>query len=307
MIDCEKLEKLYGEELENYLNEHVSYWENKLEMTKKLVADRIARDKELTKPEPKYKVGDLVYFFIDEENWISNDFVSAISVDGTYELRSMIDDVFYERELFPTRQALIEHQIEYWISLKNSEKSTYPGDALVASTYNTQSSQSQVDVDRCQHEHTLLSGFSCSKCGYRKLPVFDSVMYVKPECQHKTDGTNYNNITNEPDFHSSGRDAHLKCKLCGKRYAYEHCQHKSEDIHEIEPDTQSNQSENMLDMVECQHVHDGGFFDLERDMSKRCIKCGKFYRECEHEGKIVQEINGRPIAWECKKCGEFYR
>ena len=100
MIDCEKLEKLYGEELENYLNEHVSYWENKLEMTKKLVADRIARDKELTKPEPKYKVGDLVYFFIDEENWISNDFVSAISVDGTYELRSMIDDVFYESEVY---------------------------------------------------------------------------------------------------------------------------------------------------------------------------------------------------------------
>ena len=90
---------------------------------------------ELTQPEntkQKYKVGDEVWMR-DGNKIFAAKIEGYDESDDTYEYVGSYD--FYGRdykiasycrinELFPTKQALIEGQIEYWSSLKSEEKST---------------------------------------------------------------------------------------------------------------------------------------------------------------------------------------
>ena len=133
MIDYEKLGRLDGEELETYLNELVKFWEDKLQETKELIAKH-----KLAKPEPKYQVGDEVFYEVN--NKIKQSRIQSVypNPDGkiiwyTDELNQM-----QETDLFPTRQALIEHQLQYWRSQLEDELEQHVSP--------------QVDVDRCQHE-----------------------------------------------------------------------------------------------------------------------------------------------------------
>jgi hypothetical protein len=82
------------------------------------VCNHLSMNEELSTSEPKYKVGDLVYFELQNDTCCK--FVKSITVARkiSYELESMVDEIFYEHELFPTRQALIEHQIEMWQKMK---------------------------------------------------------------------------------------------------------------------------------------------------------------------------------------------
>lgn len=81
----------------------------------------------LTKPKPKYKVGQLVWHNTEEDEPTSF-VVMSISQDqnGEYGYHAGLDyksqrQAWIEEHLYPTRQDLIESQIEYWLSL--SEKS----------------------------------------------------------------------------------------------------------------------------------------------------------------------------------------
>ena len=129
--------------------------------------DLILRLKGLTQPEPRYKIGDEVFItwhgYIEEARVVdrtSHERYQVMLNDGGQVSR-------IESEIFPTRQALIEHQIEYWSKLlqkdcKHFYKYYQEGDGtydcddcgLVGIKDDIQSNQPQVDVDRCQ-ENTL--------------------------------------------------------------------------------------------------------------------------------------------------------
>jgi hypothetical protein len=94
------------------------------EFTFKNVDGLINKLKELTKPEPKYKVGDIVYLLGGDDNPIHSFKIDKIINDhGDYWYVRYIDykggefDQWREDVLYPSREALIQSQIEYWQSL----------------------------------------------------------------------------------------------------------------------------------------------------------------------------------------------
>ena len=171
----------------------------------------IAELQSLVKPEPKYKIGQKIW--VQSLKAECDNYLSMHAFEGTVipcqdcdfglsepYVRVISGNDEYstgESFCFPTRQALIEHQIEYWTKFKIDEISaskTCPkcGMQRVADgrcwalncDYVVTEKPCDNVVTECQHEYTFLSGFACAKCGYKKLPVFDKVMYVKPEPQH---------------------------------------------------------------------------------------------------------------------------
>lgn len=149
--------------------------------------------------------------------------------------------------LFPSRAALIECQLKYWSKLYEE---TYPGylclirkapkneckhlwvrgkchDCGIEKTdirpcmcgscdlcFGLQRNQSQVDVDRCQHDWQInADGFSyCCECNNRKptkiaRPPYATCQYTDFKCQHESDGMCY---TSHPPQN--------KCIKCGEFY-----------------------------------------------------------------------------------------
>jgi hypothetical protein len=110
------------------------------------VDDLIAKLRELTKPEPKYKEGEYVWLM-----GINNLPVDCCieDVDPSSNEKYLIDDAWFtEEELYPSREALIDAQIEYWKGMKHEQI---------------------VPVD-CEHEHD--GGF------------FDLERDMRPRCKH---------------------------------------------------------------------------------------------------------------------------
>lgn len=84
----------------------------------------IAKLRELTKPESKYKAGDMAWVVDCDE--ICTAFVSEY-INDEYKLYNCVTisgiptgkDWAQEYELYPTKQSLIEAQIEHWTKLKS--------------------------------------------------------------------------------------------------------------------------------------------------------------------------------------------
>ena len=199
MNHYENLERLHGKELETYLDELVKFFGDKLQATKDLIDKH-----KLTNPEPKYKQDDIVFM-------LHHDMVQTLRIHedasnypaGYYYLTELGE--ICEAVLFPTRQALIEHQLQYWRGQLEDELEQHVSpycepkpDCQKCHNYrnannklgydclcnemkkDSQSNQPQVDVDRCQHEYDgkeppKLSHFTaeegcvfvnkCIKCG----------------------------------------------------------------------------------------------------------------------------------------------
>lgn len=71
--------------------------------------------RELTQPQPKYKTGDKVYYLP------SNDTITAAEIaepfaPSTYKVTEGY--VLYEKYLYPTKEDLIQAQIDYWQKMK---------------------------------------------------------------------------------------------------------------------------------------------------------------------------------------------
>jgi len=153
--------------------------------------DLIAKLRELTKPEPKYKVNQLLWLQCDD---IVRSFVvekiyfdegDCIYYGGEWDI--------YEKDLFPTRQALIEHQIGYWAKMErdNSPENWMPERYIEAyiDESDTQTTQSQVDVE-CQHDGSVskainnigLDPFVGDKCRQHESDV---LTYSKTLCTHR--------------------------------------------------------------------------------------------------------------------------
>ncbi len=143
------------------------------------IDDLITKLEDLTKPKPKYEVGQAVYWLADK-NIYSYD-VKKIHFEGQDILYSGDYEELYEPSLYPSRESLIDAQIEYWInlkreyeplfigiwkSLKNNESSTSPDDMSMTPEF-------EGDIEgfnKCQHESNGFSYAShppqnkCIKC-----------------------------------------------------------------------------------------------------------------------------------------------
>jgi hypothetical protein len=134
----------------------------------------IIKLEELTKPEPKYKAGDDV--FITWHCCIEE----ARIVDRTSHARYqvMLNDggqvSRIESEIFPTRQALIEHQLQYWSKLYEE---SHPGDLCL--------------IKRTEIKPVPLSEFFPVFEGEVKGFGYDGHKIEPKPCQHEPDGEVY--------------------------------------------------------------------------------------------------------------------
>jgi hypothetical protein len=87
--------------------------------------DLIEKLQELIKHEPKYKIGDIVFFRndIDIHEIRIDDIINDEEIlylyrneNGDYSDNISCFHQFEECDLFPTREALIEYQLEYWVN-----------------------------------------------------------------------------------------------------------------------------------------------------------------------------------------------
>lgn len=102
------------------------------------IDDLITKLQQLTQPKPKYEAGQYVWFKNNQDKIIMASVLSAHYVSDVYRYKITTEDnenIFRaEYALFPSREALIEAQIEYWTCLKNDDLSTRPDDRLMTSS-----------------------------------------------------------------------------------------------------------------------------------------------------------------------------
>ena len=139
MIDYEKLKMAH--EICSKLNDHyfsidfcvntkspkydisITYAKDGISVDVSDIEELITKLQELAKPEQKYKVGDEVIFLHHEG--IEKGTVDDVNVYNNCYIYHVVADKegfqMGEARLFPTRQALIEHQIQYWDSLQECQ------------------------------------------------------------------------------------------------------------------------------------------------------------------------------------------
>ena len=159
----------------------------------------ISKLQELTKPQPKYELWQEIYYLCDGE----------ITKSKVYEIDKMGDAYLYRVELcgewleekliYPSKESLIEAQIEHWQSLKN---------------------QYEIKPRKvCQHCSIELA--SNGQCGNMScIPLYDEEKF----CDHESDGR-FHCITPLGTSSSSNHESlpygckHInKCKKCGEFY-----------------------------------------------------------------------------------------
>ena len=92
--------------------------------------------KELTTPKPRYKVGQSLWY-LDSQNIMSHLTVTKFyycDEEDTYCYDNGVEwdsCAFQESYLFPSRESLVEHQIQYWQSLKEQESCQHEGDGTI--------------------------------------------------------------------------------------------------------------------------------------------------------------------------------
>lgn len=84
------------------------------------IDDLIAKLQELTQPKPKYEIGQEVWFILDRNiHYQKIDDISKNKYgEWTYESNCLH---LNEERLYPSRESLIDAQIEYWNSLKKCQ------------------------------------------------------------------------------------------------------------------------------------------------------------------------------------------
>ncbi len=114
---------------------------------------------ELTKPKCKYEVGS-TWWYLDEAEFLSYPKPRYLKI--TEESKNWYRN---DEEWFPSREALIEAQIEYWASMKPSIKE-FTDEEFVNFMI-----KAPFDVEECKHESDGLDYLSnppktrCKKCG----------------------------------------------------------------------------------------------------------------------------------------------
>lgn len=179
----------------------------------------ITKLKELTRPKPKFEVGQEIWcldnkeiksFKIDEiiydiEYWYINK-----HDDGKYSNDEEYFDQFQESSLFATKQELIQAQIDYWQSqLTKEHVKSYEKASMELINEHIKHCGIKLELKECQHEcdgkfHERCPAMrKCTKCN-KLYPLFEL-------CQHEPDLTGISNLTHPAQNY-------MKCKKCGEFY-----------------------------------------------------------------------------------------
>ena len=180
----------------------------------------IAKLQELIQPKPKYAVGQKLYFK-DDIDEIQSFKVGDIEDGELYRECNLSPLCLHENELFLTRKALIEAQIEYWQRLKlESMTPPFEGEikglsACCALHAGTDEECHDSSKEECQHEYQK----TLSKNGMYFINLCHKCLDQKPwksECQHESNGTHYHI---QSKFNPDKFIAPIwKCKKCGEYY-----------------------------------------------------------------------------------------
>lgn len=143
------------------------------------IDDLINKLKELTQPKPKYEVGQEVF-------WLVSDIIYSGMVvcckPNANRWKIKIDDELIEIDdchLYPSREALIDAQIEYWQSLKEPVKPEDMHPKFEGEVKGFRCFDDELEVRQCEHESESISSrgiikscegdinkpFKCKKCG----------------------------------------------------------------------------------------------------------------------------------------------
>lgn len=155
------------------------------------IDDLITKLEELTQPKPKYKIGDKAWYLSDEyEPFLL--FIEDIDYDSDVMYMDSNDNWWHEEQLYPSRESLIDAQIEYWKGMKQEQivpieemKPPFEGE---------------------------VKGFRC----------FDDEAEGK-ECEHESDGKYWVRNLGWASFERldccpEGMERYKKCKKCGDFY-----------------------------------------------------------------------------------------
>lgn len=127
----------------------------------------IAKLQELTQPKPKYELGQEVWYVIYAREWTAiSDKIDAIG-DG-YQKYHLSGNWWPEHQLYPTKLALIEGQMNYWHTLLQDEQ-----DKCIHPRYQPPFEGTIKGFNECQHKsnglHDVRTDFhslnKCKKCG----------------------------------------------------------------------------------------------------------------------------------------------
>lgn len=195
------------------------------------IEDLIAKLKELTQPKPKYEVGQEVY-------WIVSDVIYSGIIDcanpNENRWKIKIDDELVEIDecyLYPSREALIDAQIEYWTNLRTpTESKLCPkcGNKRVADGMCWQAMcdylEDPVPIDkmtppfegnkigfRCFDDEMEVGTCKHTWIGSKEGTMFCYHCKIQKPCEHESDGMRY--ATEEYPILSNYR-----CKKCGEFY-----------------------------------------------------------------------------------------
>ncbi len=191
--------------------------------------DLITKLKELTKSEPKYKIGQPVWHINIDENVVMFE-VAKVELDNDtwlYENDETTPIQWWEEsQIYPSRESLIQSQIDYWTSLKSTEKSTDCDNGFSTSgvletslgggpfcRHTTTHYDYETKLTRCfsckvpmpdsECHHNYKKGI-CLKCGDECLT---GGLFEQDKCEHQDDGLTY--YSNPPQ---------VKCIKCGEFY-----------------------------------------------------------------------------------------
>jgi hypothetical protein len=119
----------------------------------------IAKLQELTRPKPKFNVGDKVYF-INPQVQINVNTIESITQEHRgilFHFGKPTYGAIYEPDAFPTKEALIDAQIAYWSCLKDTENLTH-NDVRVK------------EIEKCEHK-TDGKFYEKTKTGYCYIQI----------------------------------------------------------------------------------------------------------------------------------------
>lgn len=192
-----------------YLDDDIAIYHN--------LDDTIAKLQELTQPKPKYATRDIVYFVSCDGGLRQEEIDDYCSSDNTYFINE--ERWFEESEVFPTKQSLIEHQIEYWRDQISEELEQHisPYCEPLNKEEHCQVSGAKLNTPKIEAvpyhpiftDEKILDSIKCEH-GFSPRNCFECVMGI---CQHENDGLCHN-ICKGPD----GSKWESKCKKCGEFY-----------------------------------------------------------------------------------------
>lgn len=240
------------------------------------IDDLITKLRELTQPEPKYKIGDVVHF-INHRLQINENTVESITSDErgiVLHFGKPTYGAIYEIDVYPTKAALIEAQIEYWLSLRE------PSQASSISKLCPNCGNSRVHDGVCWAQG----------CSYKE-PEFCINQSLKPAF-----------IAINAWYKQAAKDEDEYCNVSGAKLG------KHPVIGQMESLTPEDKS--VLSKVpyeECKHESDICAKDNSFIFYNECAG-NKYYTNIttnEQHCSCGVEAD-YPHKCKCKKCGEFY-